>query len=72
MEDSQKGSPHSSLQLGEFEGTFYKFYEILIFFCVTVFLVSLLLLCLILGFMSLKSFDFRSCFDYSFYFKFDF
>ena len=39
MEDSQKESPHSSLQLGEFEGTFYKFYEILIF-CVTVLLVS--------------------------------
>ena len=45
MEDSQKTalpekkSSHSPFQLVEFEGTFYKFYEILIF-CVIVFLFN--------------------------------
>ena len=46
MEHSQKESSHSSLQLGEFKGTFYKFYEILIF-CVSV-----------LGFIVVTVFDF--------------
>ena len=55
MEDSQKESSHSSLQLGEFEGTFYKFYKILIF-CVIVFLVSLLLPCSIFRVYEFKKF----------------